>query len=58
MADDDNMTPEEAQVAIAKAAQRQPKVQAMRDRLRKMAEDEEKGLQVLASAIRNLLHQE
>ncbi|MCW2242640.1 hypothetical protein [Azospirillum canadense] len=58
MADDKGMTPEEAQLAIAKAAQRQPKVQAVRDRLRKMAEDEEKGLQVLASAIRKLLHQE
>lgn len=55
---DDNMTPEEAHLAIAKAAQQQPKVQAMRDCLRKMAEDEEKGLQVLASAIRKLLHQE
>lgn len=58
MAGDDHMTPEEAQLAIAKAAQRQPKVQAVRDRLRKMAEDEEKGLQVLASAIRKLLHQD
>ncbi|TWA80522.1 hypothetical protein FBY14_1252 [Azospirillum brasilense] len=57
MADND-MKPEEAQLAIAKAAQMKPQVQAMRDRLRKMADDEERGVQVLASAIRRLLHQE
>ncbi|UKJ77288.1 hypothetical protein [Azospirillum brasilense] len=57
MADND-MKPEEAQLAIAKAAQMKPQVQAMRDRLRKMADDEEKGVQILASAIRRLLHQE
>ncbi|CCD03286.1 hypothetical protein FBZ85_12654 [Azospirillum brasilense] len=57
MADND-MKPEEAQLAIAKAAQMKPQVQAVRDRLRKMADDEEKGVQILASAIRRLLHQE
>ncbi|WP_448208357.1 hypothetical protein [Azospirillum sp. sgz302134] len=58
MANDDVMKPEEAQLAIAKAAQAKPQVQMMRDRLRKLAEDEEKGAQILVSAIRNLLHQE
>lgn len=58
MADDDIMKPEDAQVAIAKASQQRPKVQLMRDKLRQLAEDEEKGLPILASAIRNLLHQE
>ncbi|MGY0780798.1 hypothetical protein ACW7BJ_24380 [Azospirillum argentinense] len=57
MADND-MKPEEAQLAIAKAAQMKPQVQAMRDRLRKMADDEERGVQILASAIRRFLHQE
>lgn len=57
MADND-MKPEEAQLAIAKAAQMKPQVQAVRDRLRKMADDDEKGVQILASAIRRLLHQE
>ncbi|MBK4722928.1 hypothetical protein JJL56_29140 [Azospirillum sp. YIM DDC1] len=54
----DDMKPDEAQLAIAKAAQMKPQVQAMRDRLRKMADDEERGVQILASAIRRLLHQE
>ncbi|MDW7553081.1 MULTISPECIES: hypothetical protein [Azospirillum] len=53
-----DMKPEEAQLAIAKAAQMKPQVQAMRDRLRKMADDEEKGVQILANAIRRFLHQE
>lgn len=54
----DDMKPDEAQLAIAKAAQMKPQVQAMRDRLRKMADDEERGVQILASAIRRLLRQE
>ncbi len=58
MADNDIMKPEDAQVAIAKASQQRPKVQLMRDKLRQLAADEEKGLPILASAIRNLLHQE
>lgn len=58
MADDEIMKPEDAQVAIAKASQQRPKVQLMRDKLRQLAEDEERGLPILASAIRNLLHQE
>ena len=58
MADDDIMKPEDAQLAIAKASQQRPKVQLMRDKLRQLAEDEERGLPILASAIRNLLHQE
>lgn len=58
MADNDIMKPEDAQLAIAKASQQRPKVQLMRDKLRQLAEDEEKGLPILASAIRNLLHQE
>lgn len=57
MAKDDYMKPEEAQLAIAQASQRKPQVQAIREKLQKLAADEEKGLQVLASAIRNLLHQ-
>lgn len=58
MADDDVMKPEEAQLAIAKASQMKPQVQAMRDRLRKMADDDEKGVQILADAIRRFLRQE
>jgi hypothetical protein len=58
MADDEIMKPEDAQLAIAKASQQRPKVQLMRDKLRQLAEDEERGLPILASAIRNLLHQE
>lgn len=57
MADDEIMKPEEAQLAIAQAAMRKPQIQAVREKLQKLAEDEEKGLQILASAIRNLLHQ-
>ncbi len=56
MADDEIMKPEEAQLAIAQAAMRKPQVQVVREQLQKLAEDE-KGLPILASAIRNLLHQ-
>ncbi len=58
MAKDDVVKPEEAQLAIAKAAQMKPQIQAMRDRLRKMADDEENGARILADAIRRFLHQE
>ena len=57
MADDEILKPEEAQLAIAQAAMRKPQVQVVREKLQKLAEDEEKGLPILASAIRNLLHQ-
>lgn len=57
MADDEIMKPEEAHLAIAQAAMRKPQVQVVREQLQKLAEDEEKGLPILASAIRNLLHQ-
>ena len=58
MAKDDVANPETTQLAIAKAAQMKPQVQAMRDRLRKMAEDEQNGARILADAIRRFLHQE
>ena len=57
MADDDYMSPEDAQRAIVRAAQRTPKVAAVRERIEKMT-TEDKGLQMLAQAIRRLLHEE
>lgn len=56
--DDAIMRPEDAQLAIARAAQRKPQIQAVREKLQKLADDEDRGLKILASAIRNLLHQE
>ncbi|WP_431859834.1 hypothetical protein [Azospirillum sp.] len=58
MADDndDIMTPEQAQRAIARAAQRTPQISAVRERIEKMTA-EEKGLEMLAQAIRRLLHE-
>lgn len=56
MADDDHMTPEDAHRAIVRASQRTPQVSAVRDRLQKMT-TEEKGLAMLAQAIRRLLHE-
>ena len=55
MADDDHLTPEDAHRAITRASQRTPQVSAVRDRIQKMATDE-KGLEMLAQAIRRLLH--
>ena len=57
MADDDSMTPEDARRAIARASQRTPQVTAVRDRLQKMT-TEDKGLEMLAQAIKRLLHEE
>lgn len=57
MADDDYMTPEDAQRAIARASKRTPQVSAVRDRIQKMT-TEEKGLEMLAQAIRRLLHEQ
>lgn len=57
MADDDDiMTSEQAQRAIARAAQRQPKIAAVRERIEQMT-TEDKGLAMLAQAIRRLLHE-
>lgn len=55
---DDNpiMTSEEAQRAIARAAQRTPQISAVRERIEKMT-TEEQGLQILAKAIKRLLHE-
>jgi len=57
MADDDYMSPEDAQRAIARASKRTPQVSAVHDRIQKMTGDE-KGLQMLAQAIKRLLHEE
>ena len=57
MSDEKKMTSEEANLAITEASRRQPKVQAVREKLQKLAEDEDKGLKMLASAIRTLMHQ-
>ncbi len=57
MADDEKMTPEDAQRAIARASQRAPQVSAVRTRMQQMAA-EDKGLEMLAQAIRRLLHEE
>ena len=55
MADDDHLTPAEAHRAIVRASQRTPQVSAVRERIQKMTADE-KGLEMLAQAIRRLLH--
>lgn len=56
--DKDHMTAEEAQMAIEEAANRRPQLYAIREKLQKMASDEERGLQILAEGIRKLLHQQ
>jgi polysaccharide deacetylase 2 family uncharacterized protein YibQ len=57
MADDEFMKPEEAEKAIARAMTKTPQVTAVRNKLQKLVEDDDKGLQMLASAIRRLLHE-
>lgn len=56
MADDD-IKPEDAYKAIVRASERKPQVSAVRDRIQKMAA-EDKGLEMLARAIKRLLHEE
>lgn len=56
MADDD-LKPEDAYKAIVRASERKPQVSAVRDRIQKMA-TEDKGLEMLARAIKRLLHEE
>ncbi|WP_207462400.1 hypothetical protein [Azospirillum sp. SYSU D00513] len=57
MSDEKKMTAEEAHLAITEASKRKPQVQAVREKLQKLAEDEDKGLQMIASAIRTLMQQ-
>ena len=56
--DKDHMTAEEAHTAIEEAANRRPQLYAIREKLQKMAEDEERGLRMIAEGIRKLLHQQ
>ncbi len=56
MADDEILKPEDAHKAIVRASQRTPQVSAARERIRKMT-TEDKGLEMLAQAIRRLLHE-
>lgn len=53
MADDD-MTPEDARRAIARAAQRTPQVSTVRARIEKMT-TEDRGMEMLVQAIRRLM---
>ncbi|WP_169732828.1 hypothetical protein [Azospirillum halopraeferens] len=57
MADDEMMKPEEANLAIERASAKSSNVQRMRERLQKLAQDDDKGLQILADAIRRMLRQ-
>jgi hypothetical protein len=57
MSDEKNLTADEAHRAITEASRRRPQVQLVREQLQKMVKDEEKGLYLLASAIRTLLRQ-
>ncbi|HEY0838498.1 MAG TPA: hypothetical protein VGE72_31615 [Azospirillum sp.] len=57
MADDDFMKPEDAEKAISRAMTKTPQVSAVRTKLQKMVDDDDKGLQMLAAAIRRMLHE-
>ena len=57
MSDEKNLTADEAHRAITEASRRRPQVQLVCEQLQKMVKDEEKGLYLLASAIRTLLRQ-
>ena len=56
MADDEILKPEDARKAIARASQRTPRMSAAHERIQKMT-TEDKGLEMLAQAIRRLLHE-
>lgn len=58
MADqNDDMTPEAAHLAIERASQRTPAVAAVRAKLNKLASDDNKGIEMLANAIKRLLRE-
>lgn len=54
--DDDTLTPEQAQLAIERAAEKTPAVALFRDKLAKLLSDEQ-GQQIMVNAIRRMLHE-
>lgn len=54
--EDENLTPEQAQLAIEKAAQKTPAVALFRDKITRMLADEQ-GQQLMVNAIRRMLHE-
>lgn len=57
MTEDERISPEDARRAIERASQKKPQLSAARDKLLSMAENEERGLQLLAEAIRRMLRE-
>ncbi len=51
------LSPEEAQLAIARAAEQKPQLQVIREKMSRLTESEQ-GMQMLANAIRRMLHEE
>lgn len=56
-ADPDHISPEEASLAIERAAAKRPQIAVAREKLSKLAGDDERGLRMLAEAIRRMMRE-
>lgn len=56
--DDDTFDAEQAHLAIARAAEIKPHLARAREKLNKLAGDDDRGIQMLAEAIRRMMRQE
>lgn len=56
-ADPDHISPEEASLAIDRAAAKRPQIAVAREKLSKLAGDDERGLRMLAEAIRRMMRE-
>lgn len=57
VADSDHFTAEEASLAIDRAAAKRPQIAVAREKLSKLAGDDERGLRMLAEAIRRMMRE-
>ncbi|NYZ17876.1 hypothetical protein HL658_35495 [Azospirillum sp. RWY-5-1] len=55
--DPDHISAEEASLAIDRAAAKRPQIAVAREKLSKLAGDDERGLRMLAEAIRRMMRE-
>lgn len=59
MADEEQVGPDEIDLAIARASERSPKLQRARQKIDQMiGSGDDEGFRILANAIRRMMHQE
>lgn len=57
MSEDEYLRPEDAELAIARASAVDPKVQRARDRIARIIGEDERGVEMMAQAIRRMLRE-